>query len=356
MSGFIINQIDIFHIDIENFYICAQKRYRDMKTNLNTLRYIVAVDTYRNFVKAAESCGVTQPTLSTAIRNMEMELDVTIFDRGAHPVRPTAIGERIITLARLTLQNASQIEEMVRSERGEESGKAVLGIIPTIAPYILPGLFKQIHSQHPSIHLQVSEMRTKYIIEKLLAAEIDMAILATPLEQKDLLEIPLYYERFAAYISPEDELYSLSEIPSDRLASDRLWILEEGHCLRKQVFNFCHSHKTHHEYQAGSIDNLIRVVDANGGYTVIPELHIPTLTDAQRANIRPIVGSVPSQPVPSSPTGASCQTCIPVREVSLVIREDFVRERLLNIIADCIKQIIPAHMLDDRLKRFAIKL
>lgn len=343
-----------------------------MKTNLNTLRYIVAVDTYRNFVKAAESCGVTQPTLSTAIRNMELELDVTIFDRGAHPVRPTAIGERIISLARITLQNASQIEEMVRSERGEESGSATVGIIPTIAPYILPGLFKQIHSQYPSIHLKVSEMRTKYIIEKLLAAEIDMAILATPLEHKDLLEIPLYYEQFEAYISPEDELYSLSEIPSDRLASDRLWILEEGHCLRKQIFNFCHSRKTHHEYQAGSIDNLVRVVDANGGYTVIPELHIPTLSDSQRANIRPIVGSMPatssqpSQSTTSTPTPAqpgqssrydtSCQTCIPVREISLVIREDFVRERLLNIIADCIKQIIPEHMLDERLKRFAIKL
>ena len=208
--------------------------------SLTALRYIVAVDTHRNFVRAAEACGVTQPTLSAGIRSIETALDVSIFDRGAHPVRPTALGEKIIAQARVTLHNASQLRELVAAEKGDESGEAVIGIIPTIAPYILPGLFKRIHSDFPAVHLKVSEMRTRFIIEKLLAAEIDMAILATPLEQKGLLEIPLYYEKFAAYISPSDELYALSEIPADSLASDRLWILEEGHCLRSQVFNFCH--------------------------------------------------------------------------------------------------------------------
>ena len=187
--------------------------------SLTALRYIVAVDTHHNFVRAAEACGVTQPTLSAGIRSIETALDVSIFDRGAHPVRPTALGEKIIAQARVTLHNASQLRELVAAEKGDESGEAVIGIIPTIAPYILP----------------VSEMRTRFIIEKLLAAEIDMAILATPLEQKGLLEIPLYYEKFTAYISPSDELYALSEIPADSLASDRLWILEEGHCLRSQV-------------------------------------------------------------------------------------------------------------------------
>lgn len=349
--------------------------------SMTALRYIVAVDTYRNFVRAAEACGVTQPTLSAGIRSLESALDVAVFDRGAHPVRPTALGEKIIAQARKTLYNASLIEELVAVEKGDESGKATIGIIPTIAPYILPGLFRAIHSGHPSVHLEVSEMRTKFIVERLLAAELDMAILATPLGQKDLLEIPLYYEKFVAYISPSDELYALSEIPADRLASDRLWILEEGHCLRSQVFNFCHSHSRSHnrpEYQAGSIDTLVRIVDANGGYTVIPELHTAFLTEEQRRNLRPIVrrnngtpdtsfpftGTQPSansednaaqtQIQPSAVPG--CPTCVPVREVSLVIREDFVRERLLNIIAGCIKQIVPEEMLDSRLKRFAIKL
>lgn len=347
--------------------------------SMTSLRYITAVDTYRNFVRAAEACGVTQPTLSAGIRSLESALDVAIFDRGAHPVRPTAIGERIIAQARKTLHNASQIEELVAMEKGDESGKATLGIIPTIAPYILPGLFRTIHSSHPSVRLEVSEMRTKFIVEKLLSAELDMAILATPLEQKDLLEIPLYYEKFIAYISPSDELYSMDEIPAGRLASDRLWILQEGHCLRSQIFNFCHSGRhTRSEYQAGSIDTLVRIVDANGGYTVIPELHTAFLSGEQRRNLRPIIRKDNETPAgdfpfsgtqspanregtatnaPSRPSDLpGCPTCIPIREVSLVIREDFVRERLLNVIAGCIKQIVPEEMLDSRLKRFAIRL
>ena len=141
----------------------------DTNLSLTALRYIVAVDTHRNFVRAAEACGVTQPTLSAGIRSIETALDVTIFDRGAHPVRPTTLGEKIIAQARVTLHNASQIEELVAVEKGDESGEAVMGIIPTIAPYILPGLFRRMHEEHPSIHLRVSEMRTRFIVEKLLA-------------------------------------------------------------------------------------------------------------------------------------------------------------------------------------------
>lgn len=319
-----------------------------MKTNLAALRYIVAVDTYRNFVKAAQACGVTQPSLSTAIRNMEEELDVVIFNRNSHPVRPTAIGERIISLARNTVHSASQIEELVRSERGEEGGEVTIGTIPTVAPYIVPGLFSEMSTVLPDMKVKMAEMRTAFLMDKLRTGEIDIAVMSTPVGQKDLLEIPLYYEKFKAYISPEDSMHALKEIPADKLPSERLWVLEEGHCLRSQVFSFCHSRKrTHTEYQAGSIDNLIRVVDRNGGYTVIPELHTAFLTEAQRRNIRPIVGRHEEK---------DCEGCVPVREVSLVIHENFVREKLLNTIASCIKRIVPEDMLDSRLKRFAIKL
>ena len=121
--------------------------------NLTALKYIVALDNHRNFVKAAEACGVSQPSLSTAIKNMEAELDVRIFDRDSHPVKPTAIGERIIAMARVTLHNAAQIEEFVQGERGEEGGHLSIGIIPTIAPYLLPGLFRELHHSHPAIRL-----------------------------------------------------------------------------------------------------------------------------------------------------------------------------------------------------------
>lgn len=314
-----------------------------MKMNLNTLRYVAAVARLGNFVKAAEECGVTQPSLSTAIGNLEIELGVTIFDRNAHPIRPTAIGAKIVEMARLTLFNAEQIEEFVRSERDGDGGKMNIGMIPTIAPYIIPGLFAAMRAAHPGIQLKISEMRTDFLARKIADAELDIAIMSTPLGRKGLLEIPLYYEKFVAYVSPDDPLYSLEELSSDRLPSERFWILEEGHCLRNQVLNFCHKReKAHNEYQAGSIDTLIRVVDLNGGYTVIPEMQLRFLGEEQRRNVRPLTG-----------TGSDS---IPVREVSLVVREDFARERQLNIIAECIKGIVPEEMLDTRLRRFAIKL
>lgn len=319
-----------------------------MKVTLAALRYIVAVDVHRNFVKAAESCGVTQPTLSVAIRNMEEELDVTIFSRDSHPVRPTPVGEKIIAMARTTLKNAAQIEELVMSEKGEEGGDLFIGTIPTVAPYVLPGLIREMRSSYPGVRLKVSEMRTGLIVEKLRSGEVDMAIMSTPMGEKDMLEIPLYYEKFLAYISPEDEFYALDEIPADELPSGRFWVLEEGHCLRSQVLSFCHSGKrTHSEYQAGSIDSLVRVVDCNGGYTVIPELHSRFLGEDQLRNLRPIAGRSSGQP---------CETCVPVREVSIVIHRDFIRESLLNAVAGCIRRIVPEKMLDPGLKRFAIKL
>lgn len=326
-------------------------RIQDKRINLTALKYIVSIYDYRNFVKAAEACHVSQPALSTAVRNLEDELGIAIFDRNTYPVRPTAIGEKIVILARKTLQDAAQIEEIVNTEKGEESGNIEMGIIPTIAPYILPLLFKKMQSDHPAIHLRAIEMRTKFIIEKLLASEIDMAILATPLNTPGLLEIPVYYEKFVAYISPsEKDMYGLENIPAAMLPSERLWVLEEGHCLRSQVFNFCNSIKrSGSAYEAGSIDTLVKVVDANGGYTVIPELHTGYLTEAQKQNLRPIKGE-------TSADSIHCNSCIPVREVSLVIREDYVRERMLNIVADTIKTFIPDNMLDARLKRFAIRL
>lgn len=327
---------------------CAEISRKVMKTNLTVLRYIVAVDTYRNFVKAAEACGVTQPTLSIAIRNMEEELDVTVFNRNSHPVRPTPLGEKIIAMARATLRSASQIEELVMAEKGEVGGEVFIGTIPTVAPYVLPGLIREMRALHPEVRLKVSEMRTGVLVDKLRSGEVDMAIMSTPLGEKDLLEIPLYYEKFLAYISPEDEFHGKEEILADELPTDRLWILEEGHCLRSQVLNFCHSGKRmHSEYQAGSIDSLVRVVDCNGGYTVVPELHAPFLGESRQRNLRPITGRSSGQP---------CEACVPVREVSIVIHEDFVREKLLNSVAECIRRIVPENMLDTRLKRFAIKL
>ena len=305
---------------------------------LQQLEYIIALDKTRHFVRAAEMCGVTQPTLSAMIQKLEDELDCRIFDRSSHPIVPTEVGAMILQQAQVVMFNVHQLKENVLTQKGSVAGSLSLAIIPTVAPYLLPELITLFRRDYVDISLKISEMRTETIIEKLHSAEIDMAILSTPLDDPKILEVPLYYEKFVAYISPNEPLYLQDEVSTNDMQLDHLWVLEEGHCLRNQVFNFC-KNKTHSAiYEAGSIDTLVKIVDRNGRYTVIPELHINLLTDVQKQHLRKIVRPEAT------------------REIALVIRHDYVREGLMNAVANSIKQIIPQHMLDARLKKFAIKL
>lgn len=305
---------------------------------LQQLEYILALDKTRHFVRAAEMCSVTQPTLSTMVQKLEDELGCLIFDRSVQPIEPTEAGKQILQQAQIILFNIRQLKEHVVSLKGGLTGTLSLAMIPTVAPYLLPKFIATFKKSFPEIALQVTELRTETIIEKLNNAEIDMAILATPLNNPKILEVPLYYEKFVAYISPGDPIYCKQELTPADMPTENLWVLEEGHCLRNQVLNFC-DHKVHTStIEAGSIDTLVKIVDINCGYTIIPELHIDFLTDEQKKNLRPIVRPEAT------------------REISMIIRHDYVREGLMNAVADSIKQVIPAHMLDERLKKFAIKL
>src|ERR1035437_2802001 len=306
---------------------------------LQQLEYVMALDKTRHFVRAAESCGVTQPTLSAMVQKLEDEMDCKIFDRSLQPIEPTEIGKEIIRQAHVIVYLVNQLKESVQTEKKSLSGSLHLAIIPTIAPYLLPQFIASFKNMCPNIVLKVSELHTDTIIEKLRIAVIDMAILSTPLENQKILEVPLYYEKFVAYISPKEPIYELKELSATDMPLDKLWVLEEGHCLRNQVFNFCNEKPQQNSiYEAGSIDTLVKIVDVNGGYTVIPELHIELLTEKQKLNLREIVNPEAT------------------REISVVIRHDFVREGILNAVAECVKQIIPAHMLDARLKKFAIRI
>jgi LysR family hydrogen peroxide-inducible transcriptional activator len=305
---------------------------------LQQFEYILALDKTRHFVRAAEMCSVTQPTLSTMVQKLEDELGCLIFDRSVQPIQPTEAGKQILQQAQIILFNIRQLKEHVVSIKGGLAGSLSLAMIPTVAPYLLPKFIAAFRKSYPEISLQVTELRTETIIEKLNAAEIDMAILATPLNNPKILEVPLYYEKFVAYISPDDPIYCKQELTPNDMPTENLWVLEEGHCLRNQVLNFC-DHKVHTStIEAGSIDTLVKIVDINSGYTIIPELHIDFLTEEQKKNLRPIVRPEAT------------------REISMIIRHDYVREGVMNAVADSIKQVIPAHMLDERLKKFAIKL
>ena len=299
----------------------------------------MAVDKYRHFVRAAESCNVTQSTLSSLIQKLEAELDVTIFDRTQHPVAPTPIGEEIIAQARVILYNSSQMSELVASHKGCAVGDIRLGTVSTIAPFILPQMFRYMSDHHSDIHLHAEEARAETIKQKLLRAELDIAILPTPVADDALLEIPIFRENYYAYISPEDTLYNKERLITGELTAENIWMLGESYCPNTGQFPFCISDMNNISiYVAGSIETLMRIVDHNGGYTIIPELQLPLIDEARRANVRELV-----EPTPG-------------REIAFVVRKDFVKERMINILAEAIKSIIPDHMLDTRIKRFAIKL
>lgn len=306
---------------------------------LQQMEYIVAVDKYRHFARAAASCGITQSTLSSMIQKLETELDVIIFDRNSHPVVPTRLGEAIIHQAKVLLFNASQIDELVASHKGCSVGKVRMGIASTIAPYILPQMLKLLTDNHPDIDLYVEEARVSDIVLKLERAELDLALLATPLGNNELLEIPIYTENFVAYVSPQESIYADKELDTSHLPVGNVWMLRESYCPNRGIFPFCQTQSDRRAtYEAGTIETLVRIVDKNGGYTIIPELHVPLLRPDQQSNVRQLYNPQPA------------------REVAFVVRRDFVRERLLNIFADVLKAILPSHMIYEGVKKFPIKL
>jgi LysR family hydrogen peroxide-inducible transcriptional activator len=302
---------------------------------LQQLEYIVAVDTHRHFLRAAESCYVTQATLSMMIKKLEEELDTIIFDRSKQPVVPTDVGVKIIAQARRILGETAKMKELVSQERGELSGELRLGIIPTIAPYLLPLIVKGFTKAYPKISLYINEFTTDTIIEKLKAGQIDLGILATPLKEKTIKEQPLYYEKFFLYVNTAEKGYDKQFVMPKNIDVDRLWLLEEGHCMRSQILNLCELKKQSavHDrlhYEAGSIETLMNLVDQDYGITIIPELKMLTMSEAQKKQLRYF----------KPPT--------PVREISIVTHYEYVKERMVRALHQVITDAIPADMLSGK--------
>lgn len=300
---------------------------------LQQLRYIIAIDDYRHFGKAAEACNLTQSTLSLMVKKLEEELDVRLFDRDAHPLVPTEIGRKVIDRAKVVLYNAEQIVEMTRSEKEVLSGPLNIGLISTVSPVLIPGLYKFFSTKYPSISLQTEEMLSETIKDKLRKAEVDMGILAGPVHDPDFLEIPLYHERFLAYVSPDNPAYALESITTERLFNQPIWIIRNG--LRQLLpGDFSKKEFTYDRFfEGGRVGILIQVVNDNGGITIIPETHTNLILYSQQNCLRPIVDPVPS------------------RTISLAIRNDYIHEAKLNALAEAIKHIIPGVLLDSVIRK-----
>lgn len=306
---------------------------------LQQLKYIIAIDRLRNFAKAAEQCGISQPTLSAMLMKLEEELDVRIFERNNKSVIPTSTGEKIIRQAERTLSEAERISELVSEDKGVISGALTLSVAPTIAPYILPKLIKNYTESFPTIHLSIQEMKTDAMLKELSHGRIDVGIGIAGNAHDGILEIPLYTEKFMVYVA-ESCWRKIPVFKPENLEHEKMWIMKEAQCMRDSAFSFCKARaKGKRIYEAGSIETLIRIVDENGGYTIIPEMQVPFLTEQQRKNVYRIEGDYLSQ-----------------RRISLYITDDFIRQRMLNTITETLIRFMPKGMMEERIIKYGIKL
>jgi LysR family hydrogen peroxide-inducible transcriptional activator len=298
------------------------------------LEYIVSLDTYRNFVLAAEKCFVTQPTLSMQIQKLEEQLGVKIFDRSKQPVIPTETGIEIIEQARTILKESGKLKEIIAERKGEISGELKLGIIPTVAPYLLPHVISNFLNKYPGVQLMIWEYTTEQIIQQLKSGLLDCGILSTPLDDRSLNEKPIFYEGFVVFISKANQLLKKKLVTAADVNPEEVWLLNEGHCMRNQVLNICQRKKAgqgkHFEYNTGSIETLKRMVDLNNGLTILPELSLADLTEEQLERIRHF----------RSPE--------PTREISIVTHRNFLKRNLISTLEREILDIIPKHMLNKK--------
>jgi LysR family hydrogen peroxide-inducible transcriptional activator len=301
--------------------------------SLIQLEYIVAVDTYRHFVTAAEKCFVTQPTLSMQVKKMEEELGVIIFDRTKQPVETTDIGIRIVEQARVILHESAKIRDIIQDHFDTVSGELKIGIIPSLAPYLLPLFIGSLAKKYPDLEIQVKELITDEVVEELKKGLIDVGIIVTPLKEEGILEKPLFYEGIKIYTNPQHSFIKQMEIDLNEIESPDIWLLSQGHCFRHQVVNLC-SYQTEglqklpFKYESESIETIKKIVDREGGLALLPELSLADLSEARKKQVKNFKG------------------INPLREVSLVFVRNYAKKQILTVLEEEVKVSVPDKMLD----------
>jgi LysR family hydrogen peroxide-inducible transcriptional activator len=291
--------------------------------NLQQLEYIVNLDQERHFVRAAEKSFITQPTLSMMINKLEDELGFRIFDRSKHPVEPTKDGAVIIEMARKVVLETKRIKNYSQELLREFGGDVSLGIIPTLAPFTLPLVLKSLTIELPDTNWHFKENFTHDIINQIVNGSLDFGLLAGPVNKDGIIEVPLFNEPFYVYLSQEISSTLTHSFNFSQLnENERIWILEDGHCMRHQMLNICNlkqsaAHNIH--YEAGSIQSLVNLVDALGGMTIIPALSVDHLSEKQKLQVR------------------SFENPVPARKISLIMHQHYPRKKLASKITECIK-------------------
>jgi LysR family hydrogen peroxide-inducible transcriptional activator len=303
--------------------------------NLQQLEYILAVDKFKSFSKAADYCNVTQATLSAMVKKLEEELGIILFDRKSQPIVTTEIGKEVLSEAQKVLLHTEKILDIAQKDKKQIAGKAKIGIIPTIAGTLLPKILHPILEKLPHLVLEVKEFTTENIIRKLREGSLDIGILATPLNHTDIEEEILFYEMLIIYGKiPNSKEY----LVSTELENEKFWLLEEGNCLRNQSIELCNLQKSHYLpnnllFEASSFDTLLNMVDELGGLTLIPELYYQNLPENRKQKT------------------AFFQKPIPVREVSLVYYRPFAKISTIQTLAEIIRQSITPILMSSKYRK-----
>ncbi len=289
------------------------------------LEYLLAVANFGSFSVAAEHCFVTQPSLSMQIKSLEDELGVMLLDRSKKPVIPTEAGEAVLAQARETLREYNSIKEVVARIKGEMSGRIRLGVIPTIAPYMLHKFIPDFVRRYPKVELEIREMKTEYIIDALNRDRIDAALVAGGTCGDGILEYDLFDDRFFAYVSPDSPLYNKSNIRIEDIDMRDLILLSSGNCMRDQVLELCQARKgvpAHYSFESGSLDTLMRIVDCTSCMTVIPEMAVEYVPKERRSQVKNLL------------KGASS------RKISLAIRRTYVKKSIVDALKETILECV----------------
>ena len=294
--------------------------------NIQQLEYLIAVDKYKHFGKAAQACFITQPTLSAMIQKFEDEMEVKVFDRTTHPIRTTDVGAKIIEQAKVVVDSVMELKNKASILNNVLAGKINLGIIPTVSSFILPTDIFDFLSNNPKIELNVKEMTTENIIKGLKSGELDAGIIATPYsDAEEFFSDSLFNEELMVYSA--DKLANNKGdqfiMPED-IDVNKVWLLEEGNCLRTQFENICHLRENslkpkNLDFMASNINTLVHMVDKVGGLTILPELAVSQLSDDQKNKIHHF-----KKPFPS-------------REISLIYYKPTYKQKILDELVTSVK-------------------
>jgi LysR family hydrogen peroxide-inducible transcriptional activator len=308
---------------------------------LTQLEYLIAVDKHRHFGKAAKACHVSQPTLSMQLQKLEEEYEVTFFDRSKQPilVNPEAIP--LIEQAKTILREFEKLKHLINDQSSEPSGEFRLGVIPTVAPYLLPRFIGDFANAYPKVNLSIREMTTNQITDALDQDELDAGILATPLQILSFDERPLYYEPFFVFTAPNHPIAKLKSVSEDDLTANGIWLLSEGHCLRNQIVKLCSARKTsavfkNVSFESGSLETIIELVQGGHGYTLLPAL----------ATARLAAENAPGLKALKSP--------VPTREISLVYRRSQYKQNILKALTESIRSHLPKDVFSKRNPQMSI--